>query len=96
MSLVILDSSVVPRPLGWAYRVEATNYTVHTPIYSQVYPEVVKHCLGNGVNPPTQQEVIDQMCRELSIPCNEATGGSPIVNKWTLGLPTPSLQGCCG
>ncbi len=96
MSLVILDSSVVPKPLGWAYYVAATNYTVHTPIYSQIYPMVVAHCQANGMNPPSQQEVIDQMCQNLFIPCNESTGGGPITNKWSLNLPVPQLKGCCG
>ncbi len=96
MSLVILDTSVVPRPSGWTYIVAATNYTVKTPVYARIYPMVVEHCLANGVNPPSPQEVIDQMCRELSIPCNESTGGAAIINKWTLGLPTPPLKGCCG
>ncbi len=96
MSLEVLDTSVVPRPSGWTYYVQSTNYTVKTQIYSRIYPEVVKHCLANGVNPPTWQEVVDQMCRELSIPCHESTGGEAIINKWTLGLPTPALKGCCG
>ncbi len=96
MPLRILDSSVVPKPLGWAYYVEATNYTVHTPIYSQIYPMVVAHCKGNNVSVPTWQEVVDQMCRELFIPCNDSSGGEPIVNKWQLGLPIPALKGCCG
>ncbi len=96
MSLVILDSSVVPKPLGWAYRVESTNYVIHTPIYSQIYPMVVAHCTANNVYVPSQQEVIDQMCAELFVPCNDSSGGEAIANKWKLNLPVPQLKGCCG
>ncbi len=93
--IVIRDTSVVPPGVGWAYYVEPTNFTVQTKIYSQIYPLVVQHCLANGVNPPTQQQVIEQMCQNLKIPCMENDGGHALVNAWTLDLPTVALKGCC-
>ena len=96
MSLVIRDTQVVPPGVGWSYYVAATNYTVQTKIYSQIYPMVVQHCKANGVNPPTQQEVIDWQCANLHIPCIESDGGHALVNSWYLNLPVPQLKGCCG
>ncbi len=90
------DTSVVPPGVGWAYYVEPTNYTVATKIYTQIYPMVVQHCLANGVNPPTEQQVIEQMCQRLKIPCQESDGGYALVNAWTLDLPVAPLKGCCG
>lgn len=94
MSLVIRDNSVTPRD-GWSYYVEATNYTVTTRNPNLIYSMVVKHCLANGINPPTEQQVIDWQCQNLNIPCHD--GGNLMENSWSLSLPLPPRTGgCCG
>ncbi len=95
MSLEIKDTSTVPNPNGWEYYVEPTNYTVITRNYAQIYPMVVQHCLANGTHPPTEQQVIDQMCAKLHVPCHD--GGNVMENPWSLNLPLPArVGGCCG
>jgi hypothetical protein len=94
--IVIRDSSVVPPGVGWAYYVEGTNYTVSTKIFTQIYPMVVAHCTANNVYVPTYQEVVEQMCQRLKIPCQESDGGYALVNAWSLDLPVAPLKGCCG
>ncbi len=94
--IVIRDQSVVPPGVGWAYYVESTNYTVATKIFRQIYPMVVQHCTANNVYVPTYQEVVEQMCERLKIPCQESDGGYALVNAWSLDLPVAPLKGCCG
>src|SRR6266446_1871087 len=95
MSLVIKDTSVVP-PEGWTYYVSETNFKVITPNYSSLYTLVTQHCLSNGVNPPSQQTVIDYLCNNTHVPCYNSESGSLISNPWSLGLPVPAKVGCCG
>ncbi len=96
MPLRIKDISVLPKG-DWQYYVESTNYTVTTKNYYRLYPEVVEHCKTNNVTVPSEQEVIDQMCDKLYIPCFESEDmQTPFVNKWFLGLPPQVRRGCCG
>lgn len=94
MALFISDTGTVPNPDGWKYYFSATNHTVITRNYNYLYPEVVKHCTANGLAVPTQQEVINQMCERLHIPCFEAEG-SPFMNAFAAGIPLPPRLGTC-
>lgn len=95
MSLVIRDTSVVPFN-GWQYTVASTSHTVSTRNYTLLYPEIVKHCIGNNVSAPTEQEVIKYLCESLSIPCYEEETRVPLINKFSLGVPNaPRLGTCC-
>ena len=96
MPLVIQDTSCVP-PEDWCFYVQPTNFTVKTKNYAQLYPLVKQHCLSNGVNPPSEQEVIDFNCHNAHIPCFDSESASLIPNKWSLNLPIPARTGgCCG
>lgn len=94
MSLAIKDTSSVP-PETWLFYVAATNFTVSTRNYSLLYPKIVEHCRANNVGVPSEQEVVDQMCRDLHISCYDAETHTALINK--LGLPfVPPPAGCCG
>lgn len=96
MALFISDTGTVPNPDGWKYYFAATNHMVITRNYNYLYPEVVKHAKANGLAVPTEQEVIDFMCRELYIPCFESSNANPYNNAYAAGLPLPPrLGGCC-
>lgn len=92
MDLWIKDTSSVP-PERWQYFVEATQYTVMVPSYGLLYQEVVKHCQANNVPPPSEQEVIQWVCANLTVDCRE--GKEPFVNRFSQGLPAPATS-CCG
>lgn len=93
--LKIQDTSVVP-PEDWQYYVQPTNFTVKTKNYAQLYPLVRQHCLSNGVNPPSEQQVIDAVCNSTHVPCYDSDSGALIPNAWFLNLPVPPKLGCCG
>jgi len=95
MPLTIKDTSVVP-PEDWSYYVQETNFTVTTKNFYRTYPMIIEHCQSNNITPPSEQEVIDQMCERLHIPCYESDNREPFVNAWTMGLPKPARIGCCG
>jgi len=91
--MFIKDTSVVPWN-GWIYHVDATNTDIKTFNYNVLYSMIRDHCVANGAVIPTEQEVIIQLCTNLSIPCYD--GESPLVNKFSLGIPKPPSVGCCG
>lgn len=93
MNLVIQDTDHVP-PEDWNYLVEATGFTVRTKYYGQLYPQIVTHCKSNNVPIPDQQQVIDYLCRNVTVPCFE--GNEPIINKWQSGIFKLPSVGCCG
>ncbi len=96
MPLRIRDISVVPST-DWSYYVGQTNFTVKTKNFYRAYPMIVEHCKSNNVTPPTEQEVIDDMCAKLNIPCYYSEDmQTPFINSWTLNLPKPARLGCCG
>jgi hypothetical protein len=96
MALVIRDTETLP-PEDWTYYVQPTNHMVRTKSYVRLYPEVKLHCLSNGVNPPSEQEVIDYNCHNAHVPCFDSESASLIPNAWTLNLAIPPrLGGCCG
>ncbi len=93
MSLVIKDTDHVP-PEDWIYLVEQTGFTVRTKYYRSLYPEIVKHCQSNGMPIPSEQDVINSLCANVTIPCYD--GMTPLVNKWQSGVFTLPSVGCCG
>lgn len=94
MPLQIKDEGSVPSE-RWHYRVEATNHTVYAPNFPALYPEIVKHCKANTIDPPSQQDVIDWLCANLRIHCVQTETRQALVNKFTLNLPVPVASGCC-
>jgi hypothetical protein len=97
VALRIKDTSVVPNPDGWRYHVEGSNFNVTTKNYAILYREVVNHCKANGIPPPTEQEVINQMCEKLHVPCYDAESGAMMMNAFAMHIPLPPRLGsCCG
>lgn len=92
MALWIRDTNAVPDG-GWRYPHVAPDKFVHAPNYNALYPAVVNAYAINEQPPPSQEQVINWLCTNLSIPCFE--GNQALVNKFVLGLPTP-VKGCCG
>ena len=96
MPLRIRDVSVVPNG-DWRYYIADTNYTVKTKNFTRLYPMIVEHCKTNNVAIPSEQEVVDYLCRTLTIPCYDSEDmQTPFINAWTMGLPKPASRGCCG
>jgi hypothetical protein len=94
--LVIRDTSVVPQD-DWTYIVQPTNHPISTRNYAMLYPMIKQHCATNGIEPPSEQDVIKYLCETLIIPCYESEGRAPLINKFALGVPNPPrLGGCCG
>jgi hypothetical protein len=93
VSLTIIDTSTVP-PENWSYLVSQTGVYVSTKNYSLLYGMVVDHCKANNVPVPSEQDVIDWMCNNLTIHCAE--GSTPLINRFTLGLAPVQPKGCCG
>lgn len=92
--IVIKDTGSVPDG-GWRYPGVTAGFFVKAP-FAFLYAEIVKHYQNNGAQPPSQEEVTQYLCRELAIDCYEAETHTPIVNRFSLGLPSPSVQsGCC-
>jgi hypothetical protein len=80
MLLRIKDTNTVPKE-GWHYLIELTGYVVKTPSYLQLYPEIVKHCQTNHVEPPTKQELDQYLCDNTTIDCRE--GREPYPNQYS-------------
>ena len=93
MSLIIKDTAHLP-PEDWIYLVEQTGFTVRTKNYSMFYPEIVKHCQSNNAPIPSEQDVINFLCENVTVPCYE--GMTPLVNKFTAGVFKLPSVGCCG
>lgn len=91
--LRIIDSSTVPFE-DWCYRVPQTGVLITTKNYSLLYGLIVEHCRTNNISPPSEQDVIDWQCANLTVHCAE--GSVPLVNRFTLGLPPVKAKGCCG
>lgn len=94
VALVIKDTGSVP-PERWHYPVGATGYDVYAPNYPALYSMIVQHCTANNVTPPSEQEVVDWICTNLTVSCYEQETKQPLVNRFVLGLPTPAPS-CCG
>lgn len=92
--LVIRDTSVVPQD-GWPYPVQSTGDTIVTRNYNLLYPMIRQHCIANGVGVPSEQDVIKYLCETLIIPCYEDEGRTPLINKFSLGIPNPPRLGTC-
>jgi hypothetical protein len=97
MSYSIRDTSTVP-PENWSYQVTGNekipSFTVTTKNYSLLYPQIVDYCQSNQLPVPSPQNVIDQMCEKLRIPCFDNATHTPLINK--LGLPfVASKSSCC-
>lgn len=92
MPLWIRDQSAVPKE-RWHYPSLVAGKPIYAPNYNALYPEVVKHYSANNAAIPGEQEVIDWMCANLSIPCVE--GNQPLINRWMPGLPGKAPT-CCG
>ena len=93
--LVIQDTETVPGE-DWFYVIQSTNHKISVKNFTRLYPEVVRHCLANGINPPDQQTIIDFVCANSHVPCYDSESGTLISNPWTLNLPLPPKLGCCG
>lgn len=89
--LTIRDTSTVPDG-GWRYP-GLNGYTITVRNYAIFYDEIVKHYTVNGQPAPSQDDVTRYVCEQLSIPCFE--GNVPLVNKWTLGIPSEPARKCC-
>lgn len=94
MPLVIRDTSSVP-PERWNFHVEATGFTVYAPNWQALYPMVKTHCESNNVPVPSEQDIINQVCERLSVPCYERETRQALVNRFVTGLPAPAPS-CCG
>ncbi len=91
---VISDVSSIPDG-GWQYphpvsgMISCFNYQVF-------YPRILEAYQSNKVVPPSEQTVIDYVCANAWVPCFESETHTPLINKFTLGLPRPPTSGCCG
>lgn len=98
--LVIKDSSTVP-PENWIYEVAGDSrgipaFTVSTKNYQLLYSLVADYCNANRLPVPSQQDVIDQICARLHVPCYEKAdaGNTPLINKMGLPFVKPPSS-CC-
>jgi hypothetical protein len=93
MSLQIKDVSTVP-PESWVYHIEEINLNVSTRNYQLLYPTIVERCRDNNVPIPTEQDVIDQLCKNLRVPCYDDQTRQPLINKMGLPFVAPASS-CC-
>ncbi len=94
MALWIRDTSSVPTE-GWQFPGIINGFIVRAPNYHAIFDAVKKHFEANGQSYPGDQAVIDWQCQNLSVPCLEMETRTPLVNRFTLGLPAPAPS-CCG
>jgi hypothetical protein len=93
MSLRLKDTQTVP-PESWVYHIDEINLDVSTRNYSRLYPTVVQRCVDNNIAPPSEQEVIDQLCSKLRVPCYDDQTRQPLINKMGLPFVAPASS-CC-
>lgn len=92
--LVIRDTSSVPSE-RWHFPVPETGFDVFAPNYAALYGMVVQHCQANQVPVPSEQDVVDWLCANVSIPCYESETRVPLINRFSLGIPAKPTA-CCG
>lgn len=70
MALTIRDTKTTPRERRWWY--PATDGTeISENSYSNLRRAVFEHYRRNNQPVPTEQDIIDYVCRNLSVPCYE-------------------------
>lgn len=92
--LVIRDTNAPP-PERFHFPVKATGHTVDAGNYNQLFENIRAHCVANGIPGPSDQEVIDYLCRNTHISCYDSETRAPLINALTQGLPYVP-PGCCG
>lgn len=90
---IIRDTNTVPDD-GWQYPA-IVGPPIYTRNYSIFYGLVREHYEANGVPPPSEQQVIDYCCEQLGAPCYDSETHTPLITRFTSGLPAPA-KGCCG
>lgn len=95
MPLVIRDTNAPP-PERYHYPVQHAEgiVVVDASNYNALFDNIRKHCAANGIQGPSDQEVIDYLCRETHLSCYDSDTRVPLVNKLTQGLPF-TAPSCC-
>lgn len=78
--LTIRDTKTTPRERFWPFP-GVDGKEIKENSYMNLVREVKQHYAANGRTPPTDQEIVDYVCREVSVPCYE--GREPFRNRWT-------------
>jgi|SRR5882757_6664628 len=80
--LILRDTNTTPREKRWIFPDVTGEGLVSTNSYMNLLIEVGRHYRGNGKSVPSEQEVIEYCCRNLSVPCYEQDG-SAFRNRYT-------------
>lgn len=75
--LTIRDTKTTPRERRWWYP-GLNGHEVSSNSYSNLKREVAEHYRSNGQPVPSEQQIIDYLCANLSVPCYE--GKEPFRN----------------
>lgn len=67
--LTIRDPSVSPPEKRWEYFVKETNFKVSVAAYCNLKNAIAQHCTANGASIPTDEEVTQYLCDNLTIDC---------------------------
>lgn len=99
MALVIRDVNAPP-PERFHFPTKAYGsaaaFDVDASNYNQLFENIRKHCESNGKPIPSNQEVVDYLCRETHVSCYDDETHQPLINKLTQGLPFTPTTRCCG
>ena len=81
MPLTIRDTNTTPRERYWPFPSVEDGKELKSNSWMNLKNEVLQHYRANGRTVPTEQEIIDYVCRNVSVPCYE--GREPFRNSWT-------------
>ena len=79
--LTIRDPSLSPPETRWTFYVPATGFKVSVPAYVNLANAIALHCRTNGVDAPSEQEVVKYVCDNHTVDCRE--DGRPYHNLYT-------------
>lgn len=95
MALRLKDVGEVPSE-QWRFPISQTGFIVFAPNWFALYPKIKQHCEANSIQPPSEQEVVDWCCNNLSLSCYDETTREPLMNRWAQGLPSGiAPPSCC-
>lgn len=89
MALTIRDTKTTPRERKWWYPA-VDGPDISETSYSNLKRAVSEHYRSNGRPAPTEQQIIDYLCANLSVPCYE--GKEQIRNLFTDPPPVKSAR----
>lgn len=92
MALVIQDKDTPP-PERWQYP-DVNGNPLDAGNWTQLIDIVTKHYSSNAAPVPSEQMIVDHVCKTLRVRCFDSHTRVPLINR--VGLPYTPTRACCG